>query len=491
MAPSDPGKSSFFALVAGMTTTFLLVMWFYSVSYLKLRAPKSPSQSESQVLAALPASKFDVFLKQATPKQLLEQMNDRQAEINTVTNFTERSYLLQQQISLAEHIERSDAPREAKDYATRTLLRSRKSLYGFHALGRIPSQANSDEFKACFEKYLNDTNPDIYRDAHTCRLTYELFEVIGGKLDSAVFTRSLSDTLKLFPGDEEVLGTIRQQFDACVESDIETAKRIGEELLSSAPSKDHPTAELYSYFLNRYYLIKANYSDLYVNRYANGKPGQRELLKQSIQLLEHNDCGRLVANEVNRVANWFESQRDRKPAREIYETMIDRAGSRAGESMGAVLRDLGTSGINRLDQIGQPMSLAGVERLGTPVEEEVFKDRVVMVLFYTPRIDLHNTRYFSKFAQVANRFARNSAPLKAIAVPTAPLSASELEKVSLVETPVVLCNWSDSNEPVLLERFPVTDTPYLLILDHKGVVTSANVPIDEFEQEVGLLLDRR
>ena len=278
MAPSDTGKGSFLALVAGMTTTFLLLMWVYSVFFLKVEVP-SPSVYAGQSAADLSSSKFEVFVEKATPKQLLARMNEQAVIVKTAANHTEQAFLLRQQVALAERMVESDGPQDDKDFATRTLLRSRKSLYGLHALGKIPSQANADNFEACFESYLNDTNKEIYRDAHTCKLTYQLFEVIGGRLESSVFTQSLEDALKRFPGDEEVLGSIRQQFDACIDSDIDTAKRLGEELLRSAPSKDHPAAELYSYFLNRYYLIKGNYRDLYLNRYANGKAGQRELEK--------------------------------------------------------------------------------------------------------------------------------------------------------------------------------------------------------------------
>ena len=127
----------------------------------------------------------------------------------------------------------SDAASKVKEFATRTLLRNRKSLYGLHALGRIPSQASSDSFKACFEKYLNDTNRDIYREAHICKLTYVLFEVIGGRLETDQFTKALEETLQRFPQDEVVLGSVRQQFDACIENDVEMAKRLGEDLLLS------------------------------------------------------------------------------------------------------------------------------------------------------------------------------------------------------------------------------------------------------------------
>ena len=486
---SEGGNSSFIALVAGMTTTLVLGMWVYSFFFLE--APVVRADSGKKTPSAPLASKFDVFLKTATPEQLVTRLTEQRDEIKKTTNPTTRVYLLQQQNQVAERIADSDAASEVKEFATRTLLRNRKSLYGLHALGSIPSQTSSDNFKACFEKYLNDTNPEVYREAHICRLTYVLFEVIGGRMELEKFTTALEETLQRFPNDDTVLGSMRQQFDACIENDVETAKRLGEDLLRSRPDKDHPAFELYSYFSNRYYLIKANYKDLYVNRYANGKAGQRELEKQSVELLEHDDCGRLVVMDVNKVANWFEGQRDTKPARNIYQTMIDCGSGRTGDKVGDLLKVLGHNGIGRLDQIGQPLSLAGVDHLSKPLDEQIFKNRVVMILFFSPAADPRSSKYMSEFSHHAVQFFNNSAPIKSIAVPVKPSRDFADTNLKRQDSAVTLCTWSGSKRPALLERFPVTQVPYLLMLNHEGVVASLNVPYDEFVQEAGLLLDKR
>ncbi len=487
---SGSGKSSFIALVAGMTTTFAIAMWLYSVLFLDLPVRKPRPQAPEPTLLGT-TSQFDSFLKSASPEQLITRLTDQRNEINNAKTPTERAYLLEKQIEVAKRISQSEMPRDVKDFSTRTLLRSRKSLYGLHALGSIPSQASSDSFKACFEKYLNDTNREIYREAHICRLTFVLFEVIGGKLESNAFTQALEETLKRFPSDELVLGSIRKQFDACIDNDVETAKRLGEDLLRSAPGKDHPAADLYLYFLDRYYLIKANYNDLYLNRYANGKAGQRELEKQSIELLEHDDCGSVVIVDVNKVANWFEGQRDSLPAQKIYQSMIECSARRPESEIGKLLETLGSNGLKRLAQIGKPFSLVGVKNLASPIDEQFFKNRVVMILFYSPTGGATSGEYLKRFIEVENHFSNYSAPVKAIAVPAFAISQMDLLTIQRSKSSTVFCNWDGSEQPILLERFPVTQVPYLLILNHEGVISSVNVPIEEFEQEVDLLLDRR
>ena len=486
---SAEGKGSFFALVAGMTTTLVLGMSVYS--YFFVETVESRAESGKKTVAAPLSGKLEVFLKTATPEQLFARLTKQRGEIKKARNPTSRAYLLRQQNQVAERIIESNASSSLKEFSIRTLLRSRKSLYGQHALGHIPSQARSDEFKACFEKYLNDTNRDIYREAHICKLTYVLFEVIGGKKEPGEFTKALEEALQRFPEDNAVIGSLRQQFDACIENDVEMAKRLGEDLIRSTPDKDHPAYELYSYFSNRYYLIKANYRDLYLNRYANGKAGQRELEKQSIELLDHDDCGRLVVKDVNKVANWFESQRDTEPARNIYQTMLETSAQRTGEKLGEILEALGSNGIKRLDVIGQPLSLEGVGHLGRPIDEQLFKNRVVMILFFSPETDPRSAEYLDQFSRQSVKFVKNSAPIKSIAVPISPSRNFANVNLKRRDSAVTLCTWDGEERPALLKRFPVTQVPYLVMLDHEGVVSSVNVPLNEFLQEAGLLLDKR
>jgi len=485
------GKGSFIALVAGMMTTLVLGMWLYSVIFLEVPEDSTIAASKQEIQSTPLATKFDVFLEKATTQQLFSRLTQQRDEIKRTSNPTSRVYLLQRQNQVAERIIQSESGAEAKEFATRTLLINRKSLYGLHALGSIPSQVSSDSFKACFEKYLNDPNREIYREAHVCKLTYVLFEVIGGRQESEQFTKSLEETLQRFPNDVAVLGSIRQQFDACIDNDVEMAEQLGEELLRSTPDKGHPAYELYSYFANRYYLIKSNYRDLFVNRYANGKTGQQELEKQSIELLGRDDCGRLVVVDVNMVANWFESQRDTKVARNIYQTMSERGAQRTGDEVGNLLTILGKSGTTRLDQIGKPMSLEGVKHLGIPIDEELYKNRVVMILFFSPNNDQVSAKYLKEFSRLAVKYLKNSAPIKAIAVPVKPSNDFAARNLKRRDSAIVLCNWEGSSRPVLLDRFPVTQVPYLIMLDHEGVVSSLNVPIEELVQEASLLLDRR
>ena len=89
------------------------------------------------------------------------------------------------------------------------------------------------------------------------------------------------------------------------------------------------------------------------------------------------------------------------------------------------------------------------------------------------------------------KFFENSAPIKAIAVPVKPSKELADRGLKRRDSAVTLSTWKGSKRPVLLERFPVTQAPYLLMLNHEGVVSSVNVPYDEFVQEAGLLLDRR
>ena len=135
-SPSEGGKSSFIALVAGMTTTLVLGMWLYSFFFLNVVPEPNTEIGQKGTSASFAplATKFDVFLKTATPDQLFTRLTEQRKEIKKTTSATTREYLLRQQNQVAERIVESKAASNVKEFATRTLLRNRKSLYGLHAL---------------------------------------------------------------------------------------------------------------------------------------------------------------------------------------------------------------------------------------------------------------------------------------------------------------------------------------------------------------------
>ena len=478
------GKSSFFALIAGMTTTLTAVLCLYSFFFVD---PPPAKAKPEFVVAKDGDSKFKRLLRDADEDQLIAELTALRQEGKSLQEVPKKAFNIDQRISVADKLLAGDLPSERRPFVVRQLIDAHRSRYGLYFLGGIPSETATDEFRQCFEKYLNDDDPEIYREAHLCEMAYILFEVIKGRVDSSRFTLKLDEVLKKFPNNDVVQINIRRQFEACIESDIDVAKQLGEELIRNMPDENHPDAALYQYLLNRYYLIESNYDQLFVNRYANGEPGLRELEKTSIELLNREDAGLGVAMEVNAVANWLEGNGKVNSAEHIYETMIDVAGNRDNRELAALLVSWGEKGLKRTGMIGKQISLAGIDQEGVAVGDDAFDNRVVMILFIDAEDKGDSLSFAGRFGQTAAEFYKNSAPVRSVVVLTETLNQKESQKT--ISKPVIV--YGTKSTPALLEQYPVTKTPYMLLVDHNGIIVKANVEIDEFEREIQILIDRR
>ena len=484
-------KGSFIALVLGITTTLLLGMFLYSALFVGTTETVPTLQTNQVANTKLDPERFADEINLSSSEELVTRLRRQRAALAKIRgNDIEREFVLSRQIKTAEKLTEIAETVEHKEYAAKQLLMSHKSLYGLHALGRLKIDGQENRFRACFEGYLNHINQDIYREAHVCELVLMLFEVVNGNRQIVEFADLVDATLRKFPGDEKILGALRNQFDACIQTDIAMAKTIGETLLRRVSDQNHPAAGLYQYFLDRYYLIDSDFTGLFANRYVNGKPGLRELEKKSIELIEQTDIGPVVINEVNKVANWFESQPDTSSAKRIYEAMIACAADANQEQATTKFGGLGKLGLIRLAQISKAMSLDNITRQGEPVDVREFDNRVVGVLFLKVQKSSKSLSYLTAVYKLAVKFKKNLAPVKMIIVPTTPLSEADASSVRNKKA-VVFCDWLDGKPPVLLEQFPVTNVPCLVILDHNKVLRKANVSIRDFEQEINLLLDRR
>lgn len=477
-------------MVLGMTTTLLLGMFLYSA--LIVEAPQAaPVLVTNQVTEPkLDTERFAEEINSSSSAELVTRLSQLRAALSKKRGSDiEREFFFSRQIKTAQKLNEIAETVEYKEYAAKQLLESHKSLYGLHALGRLNIEGQGDRFQACFERYLNHTNQDIYREAHVCQLVYVLFEVINGNRDIVEFSDLVEANLAKFPGDEKILGAIRNQFDACVQMDIVMAKTIAEALLRRVSDKNHPAAGLYQYLLDRYYLIDADFTALFANRYLNGKPGLRELEKKSIELIEQTDVGSVVIHEVSVVASWFESQLDASPAKRIYKAMIARAAD-ANLEHASKFAVLGEYGLRRLAQISKAMPLDKLTRQGEPVDSREFDNRIVGVLFFEVQESSKSLSYLTAVLKLAVKFKKNLTPVKMIIVPIRPLSEADARTVRDKKM-VVFCDWLDGKPPVLFEQFPVTNVPYLVILDHNKILRKVNVSIGDFEQEINLLLDQR
>jgi len=286
-------------MLMGMTASLMLLLFVVS-----LFNPKAEQESVSRESSGvdsttllLESTSFDQFLEDANADQILAKLNAlKKSKTSRLSpaRVTENN----QRIDLSKKLLSKKAAPSYKTFAKLDWLSAQQSNYGIDFLGKMNSPHVAEDFKECFARFLHDTDKEVYREAHLSWVNYVLFECIKGRCGPNEISKCLSNVLKKFPEDERVMSTIRVQFKAAIESDVEIAKQLAEDVLRQDDLKDERSTGFMQYVLDSYGLLKVNYDELFINRFVNGDVGLRELEKLSLQLLSNPEAGTLVVNKT-------------------------------------------------------------------------------------------------------------------------------------------------------------------------------------------------
>lgn len=491
-AEDEVKKGGFFPMMVGMTASLMVVLWIASFFNPSAAGKKEEIAKRGGKASAIlmESASFEQFLKEANPDQIVARLNtlkNSKSPKLSPAKVTESN----QRIALCKRLLRKKTSAKLKQFAKLEWLQSEKAKYGIDFLGKMNSPSVAEDFEACFTRFLNDTDQEVYREAHLARVSHVLFECIKGKRTAEDVSHFLSDTLKKFPGDDRVESIIRLQFKAAVETDVNLAKALAEDILRKDSLKDDQAAGFMQFVLDHYQIIKTNYDEMFVNRFVNGDVGLRELQKTSLQLVNNPDAGPLVVEKVSEVALWFERRRQFDNASEIYLAMVDagQQDRRIAEAK-ILLEKIGKAGARRMSSIGNKIAIAGATMAGKQIEEGDFDGRVVLAIFFKPN-QAASTKMLSLLERSAKRYAGFGSPVRVIAVP----SNSEPFEKSLSEnfesSRIHYFGWNNGQPPALAEAYPVTTFPHIMVIDHKGNMARSNLDPARYERDVEALIDMR
>jgi hypothetical protein len=491
-AEDEVKKGGFFPMMIGMTASLMVVFWIASFFNPSAAGKKEKAIRKSVKASAIlmKSSNFDQFLREANTDQIVARLNELKNSKSpklSPAKVTESN----QRILLCKQLLRKRPSEKLKQFAKLEWLQSEKSKYGIDFLGKMNSPNVSEEFEECFSRFLNDTDQEVYREAHLARVSHVLFECIKGNRSAEDVSNYLSDTLKKFPGNDRVLSIIRLQFKAAVESDVKFARQLAEDILRKDNLKDKETAGFMQFVLDHYQLIEVNYEELFINRFVNGDVGLRELKKISLQLLTNPESGPLVVEKVSEVAGWFERRREFGDAREIYQAMTDASLQDRSVSEAQVLLDkIGNAGVKRMNSIGQNIPISGMTLAGKQIDDGDFLGRVVLAMFFDPNQE-ESSIMLKQLERSARRYAEFGSPVRVIAVPATGVTLEEILPEKLDQSRVFYFGWREGRPPELINDYPVTEFPHLMAIDHKGNLVRSNLAPDRYERDIEILVDLR
>ena len=489
-AEDEVQKGGFGAMLVGMTVSLMLIFWV--VSLFNPQANKSGAGAQQKGIDAstllLETTTFEQFLRDASPDQMLAKMNEIRASDSpklSPARVSENN----QRIQLSRRLLELEAAPSYKKFAKLQWLEAQKANYGIDFVGSMNSPHVSDEFEKCFTGFLNDTDQDIYEEAHLARVSHVLFECLKGNRKPEEVAKHLNDVLDKFPDADRVAATIRLQFKVAIETDINLAKQLAEEVLRNDRLNNKRTADLMQYVLDTYQIGNLKYDEMFINRFTNGDVGLRELEKTSLQLLNNPEGGELVVSKVQQVTSWFEGRRMYDTANRIYVGMEEAAGlkRRVAKTKDMLLK-IGKAGQKRLSLIGEKVPISGTTMAGKQVSEDNFKNRVVAVVFFTPG-DRNSMRLVNMVTRLARRYAQFGLPVRFVAVPsdTKPFEEKLVEKFD--ESRLHFLAWVDGKPPALLSTYPLVQFPHLMLLDRNGKLASVDLNPADYENNIEALVD--
>ena len=492
-AEDEVQKGGFGAMLVGMTVSLMLIFWIISLFNPQENDKREELAKRKGIDAStllLESTTFEQFLKNANPDQMLAKMNAIR-ESNSPKLSPARVSENNQRIELCQQLLKLEAAPSYKKFAKLQWMEAQKSNYGIDFIGSMNSPHVSEDFEKCFTQFLEDPDQDVYEEAHLARVSHVLFECIKGTRKPEEVAKYLNETLDKFPDTDRVAATIRLQFKVAIESDINLAKQLAEEVLRDGRLKDERAADLMQYVLDTYEIVNLNYDEMYINRFTNGDVGLRELEKTSLQLLNNPEGGVLIVKKVQEVAYWFEWRRMYDSADRIYETMQEAAelNRQVAETKDLLLK-IGNAGRKRLSLIGKKILISGTTMAGKQVGDDDFKNRVVAIIFFDPKAG-PSMNLVNRLGKSARRYAEFGSPVRVVAVPNsaAPFEEKLIERFD--RSRIHYLAWVDGQPPELLDTYPVTDFPQLIALDHEGKLARIGLSHQDYSFDIEALVDQR
>jgi hypothetical protein len=240
-------------------------------------------------------------------------------------------------------------------------------------------------------------------------------------------------------------------------------------------------------------LLECNYRQLFENRWIDGKSGQRELLKTSVSLLRDDQSGVDVIQSVGQVASWFEQDGQIDVALEIFQVMLESAADRNDAQASAMAKRLGQNGIGRANLIGQPINFNAQTFMGASVDAVEVANRIVVIYFWS--IDSPTSvTWLSQLATLATEMAGKKIAFWAVCVDPELGERHTTLTRGMNAFQFAYCPVDSAAGETLVEQCSVSESPHIVLVDHRGIVQNANASPEELRttlQQLLVLQDKR
>jgi hypothetical protein len=365
-------------------------------------------------------------------------------------------------------------------------------IYGLDFQYKLSGPNVSEELRSVSETYSKDANQEIARSARVALLKHNAFERLKRptRPNLELLADQIIELLTVYPDDEMTLTTLSLIIRYYVSDNLEDATFLIQEIQSAVPGIESTKLSAIMRDVSDHAKIRSlGYDVDFDNRWLNGVIGEKELIKQSIDLLGDSHYGPVILQTVDRVTQWFEQEGKYDQAVEVYRQMLESSESNESPEVARLALKTAVCGLTRAKLVNQKMNFSGVSHDGSPLDPTVFERRVVIVLFWSPKNKDSMDGLDRAYKQL---ISYRSQGLRILAVcKEQTLSKQSKTYIATMPSVVFVVGDPDKNgENLIWSQCPSTSLPRAMLVDRTGVVADINVPIPDLETDAGFLLSR-
>ncbi len=312
-------------------------------------------------------------------------------------------------------------------------------------------------------------------------LKIELFESIKQKQLSslpAIADRSI-ELLELYSNDKYVLSTIDLIMESLRQIDSDAGAMLMREISARATQLDSASSQpLFQSLDDRIKIIETKYGQLFENRWSNGDAGRQDLIETTMDLATDPQGGRYILKTVAAVMNWLEQNGHCEQCQPIYQAMLESAGNRTDQKIQTLARKMGENGIKRCNLSGSKLQLNGRLFSGDLLDPDDYRNRVVILLFWSAKSAGAIERIKNIRAEFAGLLSHGVSAL-AICTEDQFEDTAAIGNHHISHFQFVTKLSGNPTENSLMDQCGIEQVPHAIILDRDGIVVEANLPLDE------------
>ena len=461
------------------------LVWFFVIREPEIETQRRVEVENSVIDGELdPIQDFQAIRDTGTVgdmKSLLMELNDwpKGGSLPTQIDYQKKRVEIADRI--LDHENRTEFLREL---ATNAKIEALGTWYGLDFKNKLGDPLIANKYQAACKLYEKDDTSQIRREAFLGKAKTLIYEFCKGDWNGT-FTSVENSVLALpreFPNDAYVLSNISGIVGDLRTFNEEKGISLFKKLAESYKGMDEPKVVELRRRLSDIVVL----SDSGVNNLIRGNWTEEENLAKLYQVLlelsKDKNAGETVIQQIGFAINGLEKVGRYDLAEKVCKDL--KANSGRDPKVDEYANGFADDGLQRLSLLNKPFSLAGVDIQGNQIDVRKFRDKVVVILYWSPRKSNLATSQFNLLQQLHVLVA--SSGVKFVTVQIEDVEGKDVKPnsawVNVRSTP--------EDPSPYTEQCPINRVPYFVLIGRDGKCKELHIPYDELKTKIDLYASR-